>query len=298
MRIESLPSEIVNRSLCHVRAALLTSLPKLGTPRSLWFEASFSSASELTSDCAKKSKTKPPAATLPRARGTGTFSVTIPAHFPDCGHVFFGRHLVIRWQFFRFSLLGGDGRFNHPQQLAPALLRRRGTGEDLRQLHAPTRDAVCERRDVRLHRFGRHPVGLGEDEHKRDGVAREPFHEFQVNLLRWQPGVEQREDTDEIRAMFQIIGHRLVELGLILPRHLGEPVTWQIHQSPALVHREDVDELGEAWRGRDPGQTQRARKHVQQRRLADVGAADKSKFRQRLVGTRIQVRRAAVKNGG
>src|SRR6185369_14232390 len=39
-----------------------------------------------------------------------------------------------------------------------------------------------------------------------------------------------------------------------------------------------------------------AREHVQQRGLADVRAADKGELRQRLVRTRIQIRRAAIKN--
>ena len=64
------------------------------------------------------------------------------------------------------------------------------------------------------------PVRLGEDEDERHGVAREPFHELQIHFLRRQPGLDQREDQAEVRAMLQVMRHRLVEPRAVLLRAL------------------------------------------------------------------------------
>jgi len=84
----------------------------------------------------------------------------------------------------------------------------------------------------------------------------------------------------------------------VFARTFRETVARQVHQPPRLVHREKIDELGEPRRRRDARQNPLAREHVQQRRLADVRAADEGELRQRLVRARIQVRRVAIKNGG
>ena len=188
--------------------------------------------------------------------------------------------------------------FNHSKQLPSAQLPFRRTGKSIRQIRAPLGKALGERRNIRLHNGGRHLVGLGKDEDKWNRVISEPFHEFQIDFLRRQSGINQRKDTGKIGAVGEVIGHRIVELGAVLARHAGEPVARQIHQPPGLVHRENVDELGETRRRRNARQTVLARQHVQQRRLADVRAADEGELRQRLVRTRSKVRRAAIKNGG
>src|SRR6185436_12192559 len=98
--------------------------------------------------------------------------------------------------------------------------------------------------------------------------------------------------------MLQVTDSSFVEPGPVLPGTMGKAVSRQIHQPPAFVDREDVNQLGEPRRRRDAGHSLLAREHVQQRGLADVRAADKGELRQRLVRTRIQIRRAAIKNGG
>src|ERR1035441_2780183 len=119
-----------------------------------------------------------------------------------------------------------------------------------------------------------------------------------MSCLRREAGVEYRKDQAEVRALLQVIVHGLVEPGTVLPRNLGEAVSRQIHQPPTSVDREEVNELGKPRGGRDAGQSLLACEHVQQRGLADVRAADEGELRQRLVRTRIQIRRAAIKNGG
>ena len=148
----------------------------------------------------------------------------------------------------------GHGGFDHPKQFIAALTRRRGAGEDLGQFLEPAGDAIRERLDVGLHLGGGYFIGLGENEDEGNRVGGEPFHKLQINLLRWKAGVNEREDAAEVRALLQVIGHRLVELGSVLARHLRKTVSRQIHQSPGLVHREDVDELGEPGDGGDPRQ--------------------------------------------
>ena len=92
--------------------------------------------------------------------------------------------------------------------------------------------------------------------------------------------------------------HRLVEPCTVLFGPFGKAVAWQVHQPPRLVDGEKVNELGKPGRRRDASQAVTSRQQVQQRRLADVRTPDEGEFGQRLVRTRIQVRRAAIKYGG
>ena len=178
------------------------------------------------------------------------------------------------------------------------MLRRRGTGKDRGQLLEPAGDGILERLHVRPHGCGRARVRLGEDEDERNGMPGEPFHELLINLLRRQTGVDEREDAAEIRPMLKVIVHRPVELGFVLPRHVGIAVAGQIHQPPRFVHREDVDHLGEAGRLGNTGQIRLTREHVQQRGLADIGSPDEGEFRQGFVRAGSQIRSAAIKDGG
>ena len=74
--------------------------------------------------------------------------------------------------------------------------------------------------------------------------------------------------------MLQVLEHGFVEARAVLPVSLGKAVSRQIHQPPALVDREDVNQLGKPRRGRNAGQCLLAGEQVQQRGLADVRAAD------------------------
>ena len=116
--------------------------------------------------------------------------------------------------------------------------------------------------------------------------------------LKKCPNPMPEESEVEIRPMFEVIGHCLVEFRHVLARHMGVAVTRQVDQAPGLVHREDIDQLGVPRRGRNARQLRFARQHVQERGLAHVGPADEGKFRQGLVRTRIEIRSAAVKCGG
>ena len=196
---------------------------------------------------------------------------------------------------------GVDGRHrlvNDPEQLRPALLSLRRTGENRRQLFEPGRNAPHKSRDVGLHRGSGGLVGLGEDKNERHRVAHQPIHKLNINRLRRQAGIDQDKNQAQVRAVLQVISHGFAELSPGLAPAVGEAVPRQIHQPPALVHGEHVDEPRKPRRGRDAGQPLLSGEQVQQRGLADIGSANKSELRQRLVRTRIQIRRAAVKNGG
>ena len=95
-------------------------------------------------------------------------------------------------------------------------------------------------------------------------VVREPLHEFQINRLGRQPGVNQREDAMKIRTMPKIIEHRRVKLGPIFPRQMRVTISWQIHEPPSFAHREKIDQFGEPRRGRDARQLTFARQIIQQ----------------------------------
>jgi len=156
-----------------------------------------------------------------------------------------------------------------------------------------------KRRDVRLHRGGRYLVRLGEDEDERDGVAGEPGHDSTSIFLRWQPGVEQRKDTAKARSMLKVIVHRMVELEFGLTRPGGEiHIPADPPDAKVLFIVKNVDELVNPRRGRDPGQIQLPESRFSKEDLPTLGPADEGEFRQRLIRTRVQVRRATIKNGG
>ena len=172
------------------------------------------------------------------------------------------------------------------------------TLENFGQLLEPAGNTRLERHDVRRHRFGRAAIRFRKDDDERQCVAREPLHKFQIYWLRFQTGINQQKHAAEIWPVLEVIRHRAVELRDMFPRTFGVTVAGQIYKAPRFAHRKKIDELCETRRGRDARQPLDARERVQQRRLADVRAADEGEFRQRLVWARGQIRRAAIKDGG
>lgn len=141
-------------------------------------------------------------------------------------------------------------------------------------------------------------VGFGENKDKWDLISDEPFNEFKIDRLRGQSRVKKSKNTAQVGAVDQVIGDGFVKLGAVLLGGLGKSVSWQVNETPGVVHREGVDELGEPGGWRNAGEIALSRKHVDQRGLSNVGASDEREFGQGLVWTGIQVRRAAIKNGG
>ncbi len=121
------------------------------------------------------------------------------------------------------------------------MLGLRGTTQDLRRLLEPSRNGIGKCRYVGLYFRGSGCVSLRENEDVRDALAGEPAHKLEINFLRRQAGIDEREDQAKILSMLKVIVHRLVEPGAVFPRHVRESISRQIHQTPALTHGEEVD---------------------------------------------------------
>ena len=88
----------------------------------------------------------------------------------------------------------------------------------------------------------------------------------------------------EIGTIEEVVRDKVTEPTALLLADLRIPVAGKIDQSPCVVDCEKIDQLGFA---RDLGnlcQALRAGEHVDERRLSDIGAADKRKFRHGRLG--------------
>ena len=68
------------------------------------------------------------------------------------------------------------------------------------------------------------------------------------------PDVRQYDQTRQRHPLAQIFFQFMLPLFLDGQRHLGEPVTRQVHQIMATFDLEKVDQLGASRRLADPGQ--------------------------------------------
>ena len=68
------------------------------------------------------------------------------------------------------------------------------------------------------------------------------------------PDVGQYDQTCQCHPLAQIFFQFTLPLFLDGDRHLGEPVTWQVHQITATLNLKKVDQLGAPRRLADPGQ--------------------------------------------
>ena len=90
----------------------------------------------------------------------------------------------------------------------------------------------------------------------------------------FEADIDQNEEEVELLAAEHVVGDELRELAPHGLRRAGVAVTGQIHEIPRVVDAEVVDQPGFARSSRDLGQPVAAGEHVDERRFADVAAAD------------------------
>ena len=137
-----------------------------------------------------------------------------------------------------------------------------------------------ERRGDERRLVGRlHLVALGQHDGVGDGGLVERRHRRFVAVLDPAPSVDQHEGAHQRRAAAQIVadqadpggGFRLADRGVAVARH--------VDQGQPVAEREEDQLLGSPGRVRRARQRRAAGQRVDQRRLADVGAAGEGDLR-------------------
>ena len=129
---------------------------------------------------------------------------------------------------------------------------------------------------LRLHRS--ELVRLGEDDGEGHRAFAEPVDEVRVNLHRVMTDVDEHEGVDELLALQDVRRNHLVELLLHGLRSLCEAITRKVHEIPLIVDDKVIDEQRLAGRGRRFGKSLAVAEHVDEARLAHVGASDERKL--------------------
>ena len=138
-----------------------------------------------------------------------------------------------------------------------------------------------------------HLVGLGEDEGVADRGLVEHLHHVAVDVLEAVAAVDQHQRPLEHRAAAQIVVDQVAPLAGDVLRRLGEAVAGHVDQPQPhrLADLEEVELLGAARRVRGAGEGAASGQPVEQRRLADVGAAGEGDLRHGRVGQELELGR-------
>ena len=123
---------------------------------------------------------------------------------------------------------------------------------------------------------------LISDAAERNAVHAQHFDEAQVDLLGLQSGIDQHEQEVHPFASEYVVGDDFGELVALGFRCAGVTVTGQIDQIPTVVDAEMVDKPRLARGAGNFGQAAATCEHIDQRRLADVAAADEGELRERV----------------
>ena len=121
---------------------------------------------------------------------------------------------------------------------------------------------------------------------------------IEVDLLRIEPGIDQHEQENHRLPFLHVIGNQLRELPALVFRNARIAVSGQIDQIPLRIDFKMIDQPGFTGSRGNFGQSRTIGQHVDQRRFADVRAADQRKFRQTVRRTLAQLLAADSKNGG
>ena len=132
---------------------------------------------------------------------------------------------------------------------------RAGPGRDLRlkQGDVPGHDA--------LFAF----VDFVENQSEGEPTLDQPLHELQVDLLRWDAGVDDDKNTRQPLATGDVVGDDIVEVVALFLEHLRIAIAWQIDKPPFFVDDEKIDQLGMSRCRGHLGKIFFPGKHVQQR---------------------------------
>lgn len=122
-------------------------------------------------------------------------------------------------------------------------------------------------------------VGLCKNETKWDLPIAQGIDKFQVDLLGRMTTVDEGKDGYEVGPFPQIVFDHFFPFLPLRLGNLGEAIAGKVHQVPFTIDRKMIDQLRFAGSSRSLGQSIVVAKHIDQRRLAYVAAADKGVFR-------------------
>ena len=143
-----------------------------------------------------------------------------------------------------------------------------------RRLRAPLGDGFEKFGHAVFQERGADFVGLGENERHRHTVTHEPLNEFQIDDLGLVTTVDQNQDTSELRPLREVARDHFLQSGSRLLRDLGKSVAGQIHERPALIDGEKIDQLSVPRRAGDLCQRVASDEGIEQGRFPHVGTSD------------------------
>ena len=127
--------------------------------------------------------------------------------------------------------------------------------------------------DVLAQTYRSQLVALGEYQRERHPVLAQPLNELEVDGHGSMTAVDEQEEVGHLLSLQDITLNHLAQALAVFLAPLGIAVAGEIHEIPAVVDEEVVDEHGLAWRRAREGQSFVASEHVDEARLAHIAAA-------------------------
>lgn len=152
-------------------------------------------------------------------------------------------------------------------------------------LGATRRDGLQKIRNISLQLGGLELVGLRENQVESPTGLGEPSDEFDVDLLRFVPGVDQHKDALKVWALQHVVGDELLKKSAPALGDFGEAVAGQVHKTKGPIDAEKIDELGATRCLRNSGELLISDEKIQKGGLPDIRAPDEGKLRHIVFGT-------------
>ena len=174
---------------------------------------------------------------------------------------------------------------NRRTQVGHALAGVAGGEEDMRIGRRPFGDLRLRLRDDPLHVALLHLVLLGENQRVGDSGGVERVEHFLVHLHHAAPSVDQDIDAQQFRPAAKVILHQAVPRGNLGLGHSRIAVAGHVDETRALdivgalaAQREEIELLRAAGRMRHARERLAAGQRIDERGLADIGAAGEGEF--------------------
>ncbi len=121
-------------------------------------------------------------------------------------------------------------------------------------------------------------VGLGEYNAEWYSVFAQELHEFKVDFLRLVARVDQQEEVGHLAALEYVAFDDFLQTLAVCLAALGVSVAREVHDVPAVVDQEVVDQHGLAWCRGCHGKILAPCKHVDERGFTNVASSDEGIF--------------------
>ena len=165
-------------------------------------------------------------------------------------------------------------------------------------LGATRRDGLQKLRNISLQLGGLELVGLRENQVESPASLGEPSDEFDVDLLRFVPGVDQHKDAPKVWALQHVVGDELLKKSAPALGDLREAVAGQVHKTKGPIDAEKIDELGATRCLRNSGELLVSHEKIQKGGFADIRAPDEGNLRHIVLGTINNARETALELSG